>query len=138
MPLLTFSKFRPLGIDTRLARDESGVALIEFSLLLPIFFLLIFGIMEMGQLFWTQTALQHAVEMAARCASVNTTICGTTTQTQSYAATQTYGMSLPTSTFTASAPTCGNLVTASYPFVLQPPIFPVSQINLSAKSCYPK
>jgi Flp pilus assembly protein TadG len=120
-----------------LASDARGATLIEFALLLPLFIALVVGIMQVGHVLWIQTALQHAVEMAARCASVNATSCGTVAQVQAYAATQAYGVILPVDTFTASAAPCGNQVVASYDFAFQMGLFASPSVNLSARSCYP-
>jgi Flp pilus assembly protein TadG len=128
----------PSDIVRQLPGDRRGLAALEFSLLLPLFLLLILGVMQLGQLFWTQTALQHAVEMAARCASVNTTACGTAAQVQTYAATQAYGMAVAPATFTVTTPTCGNNVAATSTFAFLTTLFPVSNITLQAQSCYPR
>ncbi len=122
----------------RLWSDRSGASALEFGILLPVFVPLVFGIIQFGQMFWTQTALQHAVEMAARCASINSTTCGSPSLTQTYAATQAYGLTFPTGTFVATVPACGNQVNAAYtfPFVVAA-WFPAATINLSARSCYP-
>ncbi len=129
------------GCALRLARalghDRSGTSMIEFAVLLPVFLSLVFGMIDVGRLFWTQTALQHAVEMAARCATINATTCGTTANVQTYATTQAYGLTFPTTTFTVTAPSCGNQVTASYAFSFSA-FLPVSPVTLAAKSCYPK
>ena len=121
-----------------LAASRGGLAATEFAMLLPLFFTLVLGLIQVGQIFWTQTALQHAVEMAARCASVNTAACGTSTTIQSYAATQAYGMTLPTGIFTATTPACGNQVVASYPVSGFTSLVPIPTVTLSARSCYPR
>lgn len=126
-----------MAVARRLRRDVQGSTLIEFSLLLPVFLVLAVGIMQGGQILWTQAALQHAVDMAARCASVNATSCGTPALVQAYAATQAYGVPLPADTFTASAAPCGSQVVASYDFAFQTALFPSATISLSASSCYP-
>src|SRR5215469_4110163 len=121
----------------RLRTDRSGTSALEFGLLLPFFMSIMFGVVQAGQAFWTQNALQHAVDMAARCATINSTTCGTPSLTQTYAATQAYGLTFPTGTFVATAAACGNQVTATYSFsVIVTAWFPAS-INLSARSCYP-
>lgn len=121
----------------RLWRDERGASALEFGILLPIFVPLILGIMQFGQMFWTQTALQHAVDMAARCATINATTCGTASLTQTYAATQAYGLTFPTGTFVATAAACGNQVTATYTFPFIGTVWFPASIGLSARSCYP-
>jgi TadE-like protein len=56
----------------KLLRDDTrGGALVEFSVVLPFFLLLTFGLIQAGLLLWTQAGLQHGVEVATRCASVN-------------------------------------------------------------------
>src|SRR5258708_14597412 len=55
----------------RLYRDECGAGLVEFTLVLPIFVSLTFGIVQAGLMLWTQIGLQRGVEMAARCASLS-------------------------------------------------------------------
>jgi Flp pilus assembly protein TadG len=122
----------------RFARDQRGASALEFALIAPAFFLFIFGIIELGLLFWTQVGLQHGAEMAARCASINTKLCltndpGTIT---TYATQQAYGLTLPASTFTFSTGACGNQVSASYLFVFVglPNLRP---LTLTAHSCFP-
>lgn len=121
----------------RLQRDCRGVSALEFAILLPFFVTLVIGMMQVSQALWTQMALQHAVEMAARCASINATSCGSTEQTQAYAAAQVYGMTLPDGTFSASTVACGNQVLASLPFSLDIPLVALPALTLTARSCYP-
>jgi Flp pilus assembly protein TadG len=47
---------------------ERGQALVEFSFVAILFFLMLFGIMDFGRLFFTQMTLQHAVRQAGRFA----------------------------------------------------------------------
>ena len=48
------------------ARSRSGSALIEFAIVAPVFFLLLFGIIETGLVFFASTALENATNDAAR------------------------------------------------------------------------
>lgn len=48
------------------ARAQSGSAMIEFALIAPVFFLLLFAIMEVGIIFFAQSTLQHGAEDVAR------------------------------------------------------------------------
>ena len=122
----------------KLWQDQSGASALEFGLTAPVFFLLLFGVIEVGLLFWTQIGLQHGAEMAARCASVNSTLCpnGNPDTITSYATQQAFGLNLPSSTFNYSTPACGNQVTASYDFQF-PGFFNVAPLTLIAQACFP-
>jgi Flp pilus assembly protein TadG len=117
-------------------RDRKGGTAIEFALTAPAFFLLAMGAVEVGLLCWAQLALQQGSEAAARCASINKTICGTTAQIQTYASAQSFGLAPATSTFTVSNAACGNRVQASYnpPFLTG---FAMSSVTLTASACFP-
>jgi len=52
-------------------KDENGAAAVEFSMLAVLFIMLIFGIFELGRLFWTLNGLQYSVEQAARYAAIH-------------------------------------------------------------------
>jgi Flp pilus assembly protein TadG len=119
-------------------RDERGASALEFGILAPVFFLVIIGIIELGLLFWTQIGLQHGAEMAARCASVNGTLCPTDNPDAitNYATQQALGLGLPASTFGFSTPACGNQVSATYLFVF-PGILGLNPLTLTAQACYP-
>jgi Flp pilus assembly protein TadG len=105
--------------------------------------MLVLGIMECGRLFWTYTTLYRAAEAAARCAAVNSVLCGTAAQIQAYAATQAYGLTLGASAFTAVTAACGMQVSASVPFTLFIPWVTTGSsgafdlITLSPVACYP-
>ena len=63
-------------IVRRFLKHGGGASAVEFGLTAPVFFAALLGALELGVLFWTNLGLQHATERAARCASVNKTICG--------------------------------------------------------------
>ena len=144
----------------QLFRDTEGNALVEFALTMPLFFLLLFGLIQAGLMLWTQVGLQHGVEMAARCASVSdiaVNLVGKTPATsptpcysvngnasanastlKSYAAANSFGLNPPASAFSVNpgSPPCpgGNLITASYPFTAIDFLY---SITITASSCYP-
>jgi len=119
-----------------LIKDESGTTALEFALTAPAFLLFIFGIIAAGLLFWTQIGIQHGAEMAARCASINSTLCPSPDAVASYASQQSFGLTLPSSTFTYSTPACGNQVNANYTFYF-PELFKLPPLNLTAQACFP-
>lgn len=51
-------------------RDESGATIIEFAVVAPVFFLLIFGIIEFGLVMFSSVAIESAVMFASRAASL--------------------------------------------------------------------
>lgn len=143
-------------------RDNTrGAALVENAIALPLFIFLIFGTIQFGQAIWTQAALQHGVEMAARCGGIlslgesvapnplpcSGTSCPSTSAcsinnpctVQCYAAKQSLGLNPPVSTFEIPPTvTCtgGYLVTASYHFSFIEQI-PITNIIVKAQSCFP-
>lgn len=50
----------------RFRRDRRASALIEFALIAPVFFLLLFSIIEIGVIFFAQSTLQRAADDVAR------------------------------------------------------------------------
>jgi Flp pilus assembly protein TadG len=122
----------------KMLRDQRGASALEFGLTAPVFFLFVFGVIEVGLLFWTQIGLQHGAEMAARCASVNASLCPSSNPgaITGYATEQALGLSLPASAFTYSTPACGNQVNGSYSFQF-PSIIPLAPLTLTAQSCFP-
>ena len=114
--------------------------MVEFGLTMPLFAGLLFGAVESGLMLWTQLGLQHGVEMAARCATVDTTTCGNVSAIQNMAVSGTYGLNPPPATFTYAVAACGNQVTASYSyqFVTGSIAFAASpSVVLTARSCFP-
>ena len=108
--------------------DTRGGALVEAAVTMPIFLLLTFGLVQAGLLLYTLNGLQHGVEAAARCASVNYAanhvppsglgqscfvVSGaavapsavTATTIQQYAAQNSWGIVPASSTFTVDCPT---------------------------------
>jgi Flp pilus assembly protein TadG len=121
----------------RLLADRRGNAAVEFALVLPLFISCIVGVMEVGRLLWTQNTLQRSVEVAARCASVNATSCGTTAQVQSFAVSEAVGLKLTTSAFTVATAACGSQVTGNAQFQYLTSFLPMPALTLSAQACFP-
>jgi Flp pilus assembly pilin Flp len=61
----------------RLAADRRGATALEFALVAPLVFALLFGSIETGRYIWFAAALDHAVGAAARCAEVVGGACAT-------------------------------------------------------------
>ena len=126
----------------------------EFAIGLPLFTLLIFGLIWLGLVMWTQFSLQRSVGLAARCATaaenadtgtvacanVSVTAPPTVSGIKSFAAAQYFGLGTATFNVTLNT-TCGsntgNLVSASYTFSLISVYFLKTSPTLTAQSCYP-
>lgn len=59
----------------RFARAEDGASLVEFGLVLPLFLLLAFGIIDFGRLGFSYVMAQKATEQAIREAVVRNPVC---------------------------------------------------------------
>ena len=115
--------------------DRAGAIAIEFAILGPVLLVLLIGIIEFGRMLWVENALQYAVAQASRCMTVDVSVCGSTRETQDFAASNS-GMSFPSAIFLVGPAACGNQVSASYPFTFAAGLFPYA-ITLVAQSCYP-
>lgn len=61
----------PTGRRSLRRVDDRGAALVELGIILPILFLLVFGIMEFGWAYFQQLDLRHGAREGARLAAVN-------------------------------------------------------------------
>jgi Flp pilus assembly protein TadG len=123
-----------------LLKDQRGTSAVEFALTLPVFILMILGVWQIGHGMWAQFALQHGAQMAARCMAVaaaanNPTTCTDTASTQSYAASQAYGLNPSPSIFTVSQPTCGNQISADYKISPVVANIGIPALTLHAQAC---
>jgi hypothetical protein len=57
-------------------RDERGTSVVEFALVVPILFLIVFGIVDFSRAFYTMSSLTAAVREGARLASTMEHPCG--------------------------------------------------------------
>ena len=105
----------------RIRNNEEGQALIEFTLLAPILFLILFGIIQFGIAFMNSVALSDAVRVGARKATVSRTLSDPTAATQAAvtgAATD-LNPSKVTVTVTSSWQPGDNVtVSATYPYTI--------------------
>ncbi len=65
----------------RLARCEDGVTLVELAVVLPVFLLIFFGLIDFGRLAFHYVAAEKAMHIAARVAAVRPPACGGVPQT---------------------------------------------------------
>jgi|SRR5579859_256141 len=121
------------------AKDTAGAAALEFGLVLPAFVAVILGIMQVAYLLWIDNLLHYAVNGAARCGAVGSTVypcAGSGATNMISTADALFGMavaSIPAGTFVANSACSGSGLTARYTvtFLL------VAPVTLGASSCYP-
>ena len=118
-----------------LAKSRSGSTAVQMAFVAPAMLMFILGIMEVGRVMWLQNALNYSVVEAARCISNSPSTCGSASQMQSFAASQS-GAGFASSVFTVTTASCGNKVTASYPVMLDIPYVNLST-TLTSQACYP-
>jgi Flp pilus assembly protein TadG len=125
----------------RIGACRRGVSAVEMALILTLFLSMLFGIINLSLVMWTQGSLYFAAQAAARCASANPTICGAPANgalVEAYALDQYFGQSLAgANPFTYTATGCGHTVTASYSYPLSIPFYGEYPVSLSASACFP-
>ncbi|MGE5270490.1 MAG: TadE family protein [Thiohalocapsa sp.] len=119
---------------------------VEFAIVLPTLLLIVLGLVEFSRAIWMQTALDYAVQAAARCAAVNPSLCP---NVPVYAASQAFALWFddPASVFNRTTGSCsvdadgnanGIQVNASLPFDwLVHDLLPYST-TLTASACFPR
>lgn len=97
-------------------RARDGAAAIEAAFVLPLTLMLLLGIMEIGRIAWVQSALNFAVEEAARCAVVRPDLCPGATQTAAYAVQKASPLVIPAGDIAVTQQACGTQVAAAVPY----------------------
>ncbi len=120
---------------THWSRDRSGAAAIEYAFVLPVFAMLLIGVINMSQLMGALSGMHFAVEEAARCSAVNATLCPNPSSTIAYAASRYDGPDVGPQ-FQATQQGCGHSVTATAQFELDVAVA-VFDVPISAAACYP-
>ena len=67
-----------MGLIKRSMKASQGAAIIEFAFILPVYLLLIFGIIELGYVLWGVSALEYGASYGARYAFVHPTSSSST------------------------------------------------------------
>jgi Flp pilus assembly protein TadG len=120
----------------RLLYCDRGATAVEFALVAPAFIMLMVGVLTGSLLLYTASSLHYAAEGAARCYSVNSASCSTSSATQTYALSHYYGPASPQPSFTASTPACGHQVVGTVTYILGGGTKTWS-VPLSATACFP-
>jgi Flp pilus assembly protein TadG len=146
--LVNFIRRRRLRFAGSVLRESDGVVSIEAAIVFTAFFILLFGVMTLGELLWTQNSLTFAVSQAVRCAAIDVNNCATNAQVQNYAAALAPAPGITAADFQlvtthltcveTNVPTTGFQVTGTVtfsPVVFN--LFPMFQITLKSVACYP-
>jgi Flp pilus assembly protein TadG len=98
-------------------RSSAGTTAVEFALMAPILFLLMFGIFEFGRAWWAKNSLQYAAERAARYAVVCVAgACPSDGAVKTYAANQMYEEGANSNAFSITHPAGATCVNFSYTY----------------------
>ena len=123
----------------RLLRAESGTALVEFAMVMPIYITLLLGLVEFGRAFWIRNTLQFAAEETGRYAMTQlaTDSAPLTAKLQSQLSGIDAGsVSVQVTTDTTSG-TNYVTITADYVFEFLVPFLPVGPVTLTGRSRVP-
>ena len=112
-------------------RSNCGATAVEFALIAPALVTVVVGTFYLCMALYLVASMHFAVEDGARCASVNSTTCGSASAIVTY--TQAY---FGPTHFTYAAAACGNSVSASVTYVANLGVTSVS-VPITAKACYP-
>lgn len=124
-------------------RRETAASTAEFALVAPIFFALVFAVINLSIALYAYVTLHFATEDAARCYSLGST-CTDATSTQTYASGRYAGPNISPSFTAASTGAChvtngtndGHQVTGSGTMTLNL-VLTTASINLSTSACFP-
>ena len=120
----------------RLGVNQDGATAVEFAMVLPAFILLIVGGFYAAEMMHAAASMQYAVQAAARCAAVNTTVCTDSSSTVNYATSHATALGAGAVNFTSSTSTCGHVVTGTLTYALDTGLGKID-VPLSATACFP-
>ena len=117
------------------ARDRSGAGALEFALVVPVFIIMVLGVIGCAQMANAASSMNYAVQEAARCYALDQTRCGNPTAIAAYARTKYLGPGI-NPTFSSSTAGCGNTVTATATYRIDA-LFIRQDVPLRASACFP-
>lgn len=123
----------------RLWKENSGVVIAEAAMILPVFCLVGFGLMDMQWCLRSAADLEYVVTETARCEAIQSAACvpGAT----SYAVAVATGIHLDTSRLTIVSSTCNPgvscAVSATYAYKPMGPYFPAITLSRTGISAVP-
>ena len=133
-------KLPNLRMVRRLRNDTRGAMAVEFALILPVFLVMLFGTLEVGNVLFAKSTLQQGIETAGRYAMVHLT--ATTSEIEAEAVAQSSYLGSLSPTFTVSQTVISGItysvisVTADYSMMT--PFFTGKTITLSSQVSVPQ
>ena len=131
------SRPHPLGFF-RIARCSRGAMAVEFALILPIFLVMVLGIVEVGRAMWIKTTMQFICEESTRYAMVNEDLATAAIETYAQTALNNAGFGNYTVTFTATQDLAGGVtfmtVSATHDYQPLVSIVGLPAVTLTASS----
>lgn len=122
-----------------LLRCVCGVTAVEFAIIAPVFFAMVYGVVETGRFFYLKSALQNAVDDTGRFAMTNPT--ASATAIINYAQGSVLESVSNDTEFTVTPDTVGstNFVTiaADHDFQILVPLLPVNSLQINARARVP-
>jgi Flp pilus assembly protein TadG len=115
----------------KMRRSESGAAIVEFALVLPILVMLVFGIVSFARAYYVKSALQAGVREGARELALRHSSSAVDAAVRAAAP----SLSIDTITQGAACPAAGDAratVTATDVFIFEIPFVSFGSISLSA------
>ena len=115
--------------------DQRATTVVEFAILVPVFIVMTVGLINLALMMFTISSLHYATEQAARCASVQTTVCTSASTTTANATSHYYGPNV-SPVFTYADAACGHQVTGTVTYTLSTGVKDFT-VPLSASACFP-
>lgn len=117
-------------------RDGTGAVAVELAIVLPVFLLMLLGIVEFGRMIWVQNTLHFAVEEATRFAVVNSG--ASSAAVQAYALGRLPGLDPATITMAVTFSANDVTITANHTFAFAAQgLLPFGPVDLQAVSQFP-
>jgi Flp pilus assembly protein TadG len=116
--------------------NEQGTTAVEFAIIAPVFIAMLVGTIALCVALFLVGSLHFAVEDAARCASVKTTICPDSATTITYAQNHYYGPNVSPTFNPPVDAACGKSMSASISYSMNVG-FRTFVIPVSATACFP-
>lgn len=114
--------WKKLVSDARVCLSERGQAIAEFAIMLPVFVLVAFALIDCQWLIKDAADLDYIVSESARCEAIQNPTCATASGTAAYATQlgQTFRLDTTAPNFTLTTPPCAQTCTVTIAYKYKP------------------